>query len=191
MAQNQLLGAVAFTAQYSRETAEGGRETWDQAVDRVEAMHTRKFPHLADQIKHAFGFVRRQEVFPSQRSMQFGGAAIERNNMRIYNCTFSPCDRTRFFAEAFWRIRQVQQVSMLATRPVCSPGSATAGISSPRSPPQPRTICSRGSHRPMATMVLSKLQMYKSQTLSTSGATHNVHDPQVDGRSRARNHRLL
>jgi len=102
MAQNQLLGAVAFTAQYSRETAEGGRETWDQAVDRVEAMHTRKFPHLADQIKHAFGFVRRQEVFPSQRSMQFGGAAIERNNMRIYNCTFSPCDRTRFFAEAFW-----------------------------------------------------------------------------------------
>ena len=102
MAQNQLLGAVAFTAQYSRETAEGGRETWDQAVDRVEAMHTRKFPYLADQIKDAFGFVRRQEVFPSQRSMQFGGAAIERNNMRIYNCTFSPCDRTRFFAEAFW-----------------------------------------------------------------------------------------
>jgi hypothetical protein len=45
MAQNQLLGAVAFTAQYSRETAEGGRETWDQAVDRVEAMHTRKFPY--------------------------------------------------------------------------------------------------------------------------------------------------
>ncbi|MGA0208217.1 MAG: hypothetical protein ACO3LT_10570, partial [Ilumatobacteraceae bacterium] len=90
MAQNQLLGAVAFTAQYSRETAEGGRETWDQAVDRVEAMHTRRFPYLADQIKDAFGFVRRQEVFPSQRSMQFGGAAIERNNMRIYNCTFSP-----------------------------------------------------------------------------------------------------
>ena len=102
MAQNELLGEVAFTAQYARETEAGGRETWEQTVDRVQAMHTRRFPPLAKEIAEAFSFVRTKEVFPSQRSMQFGGAAIERNNMRMYNCTFSPCDRTRFFAEAFW-----------------------------------------------------------------------------------------
>jgi ribonucleoside-triphosphate reductase len=102
MAQNGLLGEVAFVAQYARETEDGGRETWDQAVDRVEAMHIKRFPYMAGQIKDAFGFVRRKEVFPSQRSMQFGGRPIERNNMRIYNCTFSPCDRLRFFGEAFW-----------------------------------------------------------------------------------------
>ncbi len=102
MAQNGLLGEVAFVAQYARETNAGGRETWDQAVQRVEDMHRRRFPSIAEQIKLAFDFVRRKEVFPSQRSMQFGGAAIERNNMRIYNCTFSPCDRLRFFSEAFW-----------------------------------------------------------------------------------------
>jgi ribonucleoside-diphosphate reductase alpha chain len=102
MAQNELLGEVAFTAQYARETEAGGRETWEQAVDRVQAMHTRRFPSLAQQIAEAFSFVRTKEVFPSQRSMQFGGTAIERNNMRIYNCTFSVCDRTRFFSEAFW-----------------------------------------------------------------------------------------
>lgn len=102
MAQNGLLGEVAFVAQYARETEAGGRETWDQAVKRVEEMHQRRFPHMRAEIGHAFDFVRRKEVFPSQRSMQFGGRAIERNNMRIYNCTFSPCDRIRFFSEAFW-----------------------------------------------------------------------------------------
>ena len=102
MAQNELLGEVAFTAQYARETEAGGRETWEQAVDRVQAMHTRRFPALEREIAEAFSFVRSKEVFPSQRSMQFGGAAIERNNMRIYNCTFSVCDRRRFFSEAFW-----------------------------------------------------------------------------------------
>ena len=101
MAQNEILGAVAFTAQYSHET-ENGRETWEEAVSRVEAMHERRFPWLKNEIRAAFDFVRRKEVFPSQRSMQFGGAAIRRNNMRIYNCTFSPVDRSRFFAEAFW-----------------------------------------------------------------------------------------
>ena len=102
MAQNELLGEVAFTAQYARETEAGGRETWEQAVDRVQAMHTRRFPALEREIAEAFSFVTTKEVFPSQRSMQFGGAAIERNNMRIYNCTFSVCDRRRFFSEAFW-----------------------------------------------------------------------------------------
>jgi ribonucleoside-triphosphate reductase len=101
MAQNEILGAVAFTAQYAHET-ENGRETWEEAVSRVEAMHERRFPWLKDEIRAAFDFVRRKEVFPSQRSMQFGGAAIRRNNMRIYNCSFSPVDRSRFFAEAFW-----------------------------------------------------------------------------------------
>lgn len=101
--QNDLLGAVAFAAQYARPlVGGGGRETWYQAACRVEAMHLKRYPQVVGETMSAFNLVRDQRVFPSQRSTQFGGRPIERNNMRIYNCTYSPCDRPRFFSEAFW-----------------------------------------------------------------------------------------
>src|SRR5210317_471151 len=101
--QNDLLGRVAFAAQYARPLNSGpGRETWEHAANRIEAMHLKRYPQVAGATMKAFDLVRAQRVFPSQRSTQFGGHAIERNNMRIYNCTYSPCDRPRFFSEAFW-----------------------------------------------------------------------------------------
>ena len=101
--QNKILGEVSFAAQYAK-PVEGGRESWIDAVNRVESMHQKKFKdlNLETEIRRAFDFVREKRVFASQRSTQFGGRAIERNNMRMFNCTFSPCDRIRFFAEAFW-----------------------------------------------------------------------------------------
>ena len=101
--QNDLLGRVAFSAQYARPlVGGGGRELWHHAVNRVEAMHLKRYPQVAGETMRAFKLVNEMRVFPSQRSTQFGGRPIERNNMRIYNCTFSPCDRPRFFSEAFW-----------------------------------------------------------------------------------------
>ena len=102
--QNEILGRVSLAAQYAKETSTG-RETWAQAVDRVKAMHLNKFKYseeAQEAISWAFEFVYNKRVFPSQRSMQFGGRPIERNNMRIYNCTYSACNRVKFFSEAFW-----------------------------------------------------------------------------------------
>ena len=67
-------------------------------------MHQRRFKEfkISGEITKAFDLVRDQRCVPSQRSVQFGGPAIEKNNMRIYNCTYSPCDRPRFFSELFW-----------------------------------------------------------------------------------------
>ena len=101
--QNEILGRVSFAAQYAKETSTG-RETWAQAVDRVKTMHLNKFKYsdeAQEAINWAFDFVYNKRVFPSQRSMQFGGRPIERNNMRIYNCTYSACNRVKFFSEAF------------------------------------------------------------------------------------------
>lgn len=101
--QNKILGNVSFAAQYAK-PIEGGRESWIDAVNRVQAMHLKKFKRydLEEEIQHAFNLVKEKRIFASQRSTQFGGQAIQRNNMRMFNCTFSPCDRTRFFAECFW-----------------------------------------------------------------------------------------
>ena len=103
MAQNEILGKVAFATQYSHIKKDGKRETYIDAMTRVKQMHQEKFPNLWTQIEAVFqGFVFPGVVFPSQRSTQFGGIAIKRNNMRMYNCTASYVDRVRFFAEGFW-----------------------------------------------------------------------------------------
>lgn len=99
--QNELMGEVVFASQYAKQT-ESGRESWHDAVDRVVEMHVKKYPQLEGEIKDAFQLVKDKRVVPSQRSMQFGGKAIQQRNMRIYNCTYSPVDRPRFFSEMFW-----------------------------------------------------------------------------------------
>ena len=99
--QNKIMGEVVFASQYAKETEEG-RESWDDAVDRVIKMHVKKYPDIQEEIQDAFNLVKQKRIVPSQRSIQFGGDAIERRNMRIYNCTYSPVDRPRFFSEMFW-----------------------------------------------------------------------------------------
>lgn len=99
--QNEIMGEVVFASQYARETPTG-RESWEDAVERVVQMHKEKYPELSEEIDDAFNLVKQKRVVPSQRSMQFGGRAIQRRNMRIYNCTYSPADRPRFFSEMLW-----------------------------------------------------------------------------------------
>ncbi len=101
MSQNEIMGRVAFAAQYAKPTPKG-RESWEEAIERVAAMHKKKYPEEDERIDWAFSLVKDKRVVPSQRSTQFGGNAILRRNMRIYNCTFSPADRPRFFSEMFW-----------------------------------------------------------------------------------------
>jgi ribonucleoside-triphosphate reductase len=103
----QAIADYIHIAKYSRYRDDlGRREVYSETVDRVKEMHLRKFLHLGEefarQIEEAFGFVYRKEVLPSMRSMQFGGAAIEKHNARSYNCSFGPIDRPRAFAEALY-----------------------------------------------------------------------------------------
>lgn len=88
----------------------GRREVYAETVARVEEMHLRRFGHIedvdkrtmADRIRWAFDFVRQKKVLPSMRSLQFGGAAMEANNCRGYNCSATLIDRPRAFAEALY-----------------------------------------------------------------------------------------
>lgn len=57
---------------------------------------------LFEEIWDAFEAVEHRKVLPSMRSLQFGGPAIEANEARIYNCSFSHADRTAFFRECFF-----------------------------------------------------------------------------------------
>lgn len=79
------------------------RESFDEAVDRVFAMHERRLGHaIAEPLAFAKQAVRDRLILGSQRALQFGGRPIEDKNARLYNCTASYCDRPRFFQEALW-----------------------------------------------------------------------------------------
>lgn len=102
---SQALSRYIFTTKYANFRAgDSRRETWDEAVDRVFAMHrdfyaAKKIDNVIDEVE---GSMRAFEILGSQRTLQFGGRAMLQKHARGYNCTFSYADRPRFFAEAFW-----------------------------------------------------------------------------------------
>ena len=80
------------------------RETWFEAVDRMMDMHLRKYPIIKDEIEWIRPLIKEKRLLGSQRALQYGGAPIEKKNARLYNCSFSYCDRPRFFQEALWML---------------------------------------------------------------------------------------
>lgn len=96
-----------FTSKYARYNEElKRRETWDEAVFRLESMHLNHYSFLSnedkDKIKWAFSLVKAKRVVPSMRSLQYGGKAIEAHNARIYNCAVRHVDSLRSFSEIFY-----------------------------------------------------------------------------------------
>jgi len=103
----ESLKNYVFTSKYSRYIPEKiRRETFEEAVERVMDMHRQYFSakglDIEDLLKVCEEAMKKRMVLGSQRAMQFGGEPILRKHARIYNCTTSYCDRTRFFQEALW-----------------------------------------------------------------------------------------
>ena len=101
------MSNFVFASKYARYNEKAKRrETWEEAVSRVEAMHFKKYSNLPkedkDLIKEAFNSVREKKVVPSMRSMQFGGTSVEAKNARIYNCSVRHIDSPRAFSEIFF-----------------------------------------------------------------------------------------
>ena len=100
----EILSSVTVYNKYSKYIPEiQRRETWEEIVQRNMAMHIRKFPQLKKEIQQIYKkFVFPKKVLPSMRSMQFGGAAVELSNTRLFNCAFLPIDHTDSFSETMF-----------------------------------------------------------------------------------------
>lgn len=101
------IGNFVFTSKYARyDEKHQRRETWNEAVRRVERMHLKKYSFLPqkdlDEITWAFDQVREKHIVPSMRSMQFGGKPIEVQNTRMFNCGVRHIDSIRSFSEIFF-----------------------------------------------------------------------------------------
>ena len=103
MPNNKLIEDYVFTSKYAKYLKnEKRRETFEESVKRSRDMHLRKYPQISEDINFAFECVLSKRCLPSMRSMQFGGVGIEKINERIYNCSYSICDRVKFFAETMY-----------------------------------------------------------------------------------------
>lgn len=101
------IGNFVFTSKYARfDEKRSRRETWLEAVKRVEKMHLKKYSYLKssdlETISWAFDQVREKNIVPSMRSMQFGGKSIEAQNARMFNCAVRHIDSIRSFSEIFF-----------------------------------------------------------------------------------------
>jgi ribonucleoside-diphosphate reductase alpha chain len=75
------------------------RETFLETVDRKMSMDLNRFPFLEKDIIKAYDYVKEFKVMPSMRGLQFSGEAIDKNNIRSYNCAYTPIDNIRTFDE--------------------------------------------------------------------------------------------
>jgi len=101
------ISKFIFTSKYARYSEKNKRrETWEEAVSRVEEMHLSRYDFLPDEdkakINEAFDLVREKKIVPSMRSMQFGGEAVFAHNARIFNCSCRHMDSIRSFSECFY-----------------------------------------------------------------------------------------
>lgn len=100
---NRLLSEIVAYRTYAKYLAPlNRRETLTETINRNMIMHLDKFPKLSRDIIKAYKQVHDLNVMPSMRSLQFGGEAIARNNVRLFNCSFSHISYPRVFAEALY-----------------------------------------------------------------------------------------
>jgi hypothetical protein len=106
----KALSDYTLYAKYSHYLPEKKRrETWPEIVERVFGMHERKFkdvlesnPDFKEEFEFAKRMVRKKRVLGSQRALQFGGKWIEKENLKIYNCSSHYIDRARAFQESMY-----------------------------------------------------------------------------------------
>lgn len=97
---NNLLSDIVVYNKYARHIpAENRRETWSDIITRYLSMLIKKYPNLNEEIMTNGQFLYNKKVLPSMRAIQFAGAAIEKNEARIYNCSYMPMNDYRSFSE--------------------------------------------------------------------------------------------
>lgn len=76
----------------------GRRETWEETVQRLIDFWVAKYPDLFP-AEEMYSAIVNMETMPSMRSLMTAGAALERDNIAGYNCSYVAIDDPRAFDE--------------------------------------------------------------------------------------------
>jgi len=106
MDSKQFLSDVVVYSKYAKyDPSLQRRENWTEIIMRNADMHARRYPQIQDEIYDVYAkFVLPKKVFPSMRSLQFAGKAIEVTPNRIFNCAFAAADHPAIFSETMFNL---------------------------------------------------------------------------------------
>ena len=106
MNSKEILSDIIVYSKYAKYNPQlQRRETWAEICQRNADMHAARYPLIADEIYSVYAkFVIPKKVFPSMRSLQFAGRAIEVTPNRIFNCAFAAADHPAIFAETMFNL---------------------------------------------------------------------------------------
>ena len=92
------------TSRYARWIEEKGRrETWGETVQRyTDYLHSKGINLTGQDWDDIEGAILELEVMPSMRALMTAGAAADRDNTCIYNCSYVAVDHPRAFDEAMF-----------------------------------------------------------------------------------------
>lgn len=140
-AAKTMLSESKFVMGYSRFSEQHNRyETWEESVERVMNMHREKYAHcMTPELSEAIDFAEQaykdKAVLGAQRALQFGGPQIFQHEARMYNCSFSYCDRAEFFQHAMYLLLagcgvgfSVQKHHIAKLPKITAPSKATAKV---------------------------------------------------------------
>lgn len=107
------LNDFIFQSKYAKYNSILGRkEIFSESVDRIINMHitylSKEYPEVlnnpefSNDFMDAFNAYKEEKVFGSQRALQFGGDPILKKHCRLFNCSFTYCDRLDVFKEIEW-----------------------------------------------------------------------------------------
>lgn len=98
-----ILSKLVVFGKYGKYIPElNRREVWSEVSTRVRDMHLQRYNGLGidNEIRWSFDtMVSNYKVVPSMRSSQFAGKAIEKNEAKIYNCSFIAIQSVKDFSE--------------------------------------------------------------------------------------------
>ena len=106
--QNPYENFIALSRYARWLEKENRRETWQETVDRYfdfMTSHLREkygYTPDSDLLKDLKTAVFNRNVMPSMRSVMTAGAALERDHVAGYNCSFIPVDNIRSFDETMY-----------------------------------------------------------------------------------------
>jgi len=102
--QNNDMADYCFVSKYAMyDKSKKRRESWPEATNRVMKCLTKKYPQMEDIIQNELhAAFNNKEILGSQRLLQFAGKAVEKHNLRVYNCAGSYVDRLDFFHECMY-----------------------------------------------------------------------------------------
>lgn len=125
----QLFQDVVFFRTYSQVLADGTKETREDVYSRFEGMLLKKYPEIESIVRECCNQIRAGRVLPSMRALAFAGAPIERENARLYNCSFQNITSFKNFADILYlsacgvgcgysvQRRHVDQLPIIADEP--------------------------------------------------------------------------